>query len=180
MPTIEILSLGCETVPDLPTFSSFTFIAESDLQSHRALFQPVFDTVSGVIVHLGNKELEKDLKAGKVGFWFCGDLIDWSEEGIKLPIIDPALGEEQWWGEDQDYAFRFLRDVVPEMRELFSTLLQQSPVGQIFFSTDYQFGPAKAMQRSNYTISQLFEEHERWGLRWNCLYQIMDEGRGGV
>lgn len=61
MPTIEIVSLECPTIPELPLFSNFAFIAETNLRSHRGLFQPALDSSKGVIIHLGNKKFEEDL-----------------------------------------------------------------------------------------------------------------------
>jgi hypothetical protein len=173
MPTIEIVSLGCTTIPDLPTYSTFTLIAETELSSHRALFQSVFDSSSGVILHLGNKSLETDLATGEIGIWFASDLIDWQQETVIIPEVDLTLGDDQWWGRDQQYAFRFLSMVVPELEQLLTVMLEHSPTHEIYFATDYQFGPSVGMQRMRYTLPSFFDEHAQSGLRWNCLYHIV-------
>ena len=176
MPTIEIVSIGTNYIPDLPRFDTFACMVEAELQSHRSLFQEDFDSVSGVIVHLGNKEFQEDFDKGEVGVWFAGQLIDWSDgKTIIIPTVDPDFDEPQWWGEDQSYGFRFLSNVFCEVCELLSLLLEHSPVKQVFFSTDYQFGPSKAMKRMSCTLRSFIDEHDANGLRWNCLYQIVRE-----
>lgn len=107
--------------------------------------------------------------------WFASDLIDWQNREIIIPEVDIALGEHQWWAEDQVYEFRFLSSVVPELKQLLTLMLQPSPVNLAYFLTDYQFGPSEGMQRMNYTVPALFEEHQRSGLRWNCLYHLVKQ-----
>ncbi len=168
MPTIEIVALKCETLPNLPSFENFSYIAERQLQSHRGIFQSVFDQTTGIILHLGNKDMEGQEDGG----WFAGQLIEWGNEEIIIPQIEEGGSDEQWWGEDQDFMFRFVRQVFTELKALLEFLLEQSPINQLYFTTDYQFGPSESMKRSNYSLRRFIEEHENSGLRWNCLYQI--------
>ena len=73
-------------------------------------------------------------------------MIEWDQEGyITIPEVDPALGDDQWQGEDQENDLRFLPMVIPELKQLMSLLLEYSPVHQLYFSTDYQFGPEEAI-----------------------------------
>jgi hypothetical protein len=167
MPTIELVSVLCKENLTLPSFSTFAIRVDTSLQSHRALFQPVFDQTEGVIVHLGNKDFTEEDYC-----FFAGRLIDWDEGIIILPEIDSDSPDEQWWGEDQDQQFRFLAEVLPEVRSLLAYLLQHSPCGQVYFSTDYQFGPKNPDYRTGYSIQRLIDEHNEQGLRWNCLYKI--------
>jgi hypothetical protein len=162
-------------MPDIPTFSTFAYEAETELVSHRGLFQSVFGGTSGVIVHLGDKDLQKYLDRGEWSCWFAGDLIAWSEKRIVLPGIDMALGDDQWWGEGQMSLFRFKPEVVPDVRQLLEILLRASPAGRAMFSTDIQFGPAEGRECEGYSIERLFREHETVGLAWNCLYHINRE-----
>jgi hypothetical protein len=173
MPTIEIVSLECREVPDLPTFTSFAYLAEDRLQSHRALFQSEFDGISGVIIHVGNKELQQDLDRGEISMWWAGGLIEWGQGEITIPTINPDLGGDQRWGEGQVHMFRFLPHVIPDLRRLLTLLREHSPLKQAYFSTDLQLGPEKVVQPVWYTISTLFEIHKHWGLRWNTLYRVI-------
>ena len=76
VPTIELISIGCPSVPELPKYPSFAYIAETDLVTHRSLFQGVFDSLSGVIVHLANKSFEGEEDGG----WFAGMIMEWTED----------------------------------------------------------------------------------------------------
>jgi len=168
MPTIEIVALKCETLPNLPLFENLAYIAERQLQSHRGIFQSEFDQTTGIILHLGNKELEGQEDGG----WFAGELIEWGNEEIIIPQIEKVGGDEQWWGEDQSFMFRFAPEVFTELKVLLEFLLEQLPIKQLYFTTDYQFGPSEGIKRPNYSLRRFFEEHDNAGLRWNCLYQI--------
>jgi hypothetical protein len=168
MPTIEIVALKCEKLPDLPRFECFSYIAEKQLHSHRGIFQAAFDKVDGIILHLGNKNLEGQEDGG----WCAGQLIEWGNEEIIIPQIEEGGRDEQWWGEDQDFMFRFALGVFTELKALLEFLLEQSSSKQLYFTTDYQFGPSESMKRSNYSLRRFIDEHDNCGLRWNCLYQI--------
>lgn len=164
MPTVEIIAVGCEVVPEFPSFSMFDLEAETELQSHRWIFQEVFDKTTGIIVHLLNKG---------PGPSFADQLFEWSQDGyIVIPETDPAHGDDQWQGEDQENDLRFLPTVIPELKYLFEMLLHCSPTNRIYFSTDYQFGPGKALQKEGYTVSSFFKEHDESHLRFNTLYHI--------
>ena len=63
-------------MPELPKYPSFAYIAETDLVTHRSLFQGVFDSLSGVIVHLANKSFEGEEDGG----WFAGMIMEWTED----------------------------------------------------------------------------------------------------
>jgi hypothetical protein len=168
MPTIEIICLKSEKLPNLPPFENFAYIEENKLQSHRGIFQAEFDQVTGIILHLGNKNLEGKEDGG----WFAGDLIEWTNKEIIIPQIKEDAGSEQWWGEDQDSTFYFTPNAFKEVKSLLELLLNNSPAKQLYFTTDYQFGPSEGVKRSNYSFKRFIEEHDRYGLRWNCLYQI--------
>jgi len=149
MPTIELISIGCKKVPDLPNYSSFAFIAETGVQSHRGLFQSSFDLFDGVIVHLANKAFE-----GTDGCWFAGHLVDFGSHGTTLG---------------------FRPEVIPDLRHLMLKLLAASAGGWITFSTDYQFG-GRRRERSKVGLSQFFKLHDGGMLRFNELWFIHGEG----
>ena len=144
MPTIELISIGCPQVPDLPRYDSFAYIAEMKLQSHRELFQPVFDSLSGMIVHLANKQYE----GHEEGCWFAGMIMDWKGD---------------------DDALIFLPDTLLNVRDLMKRLFAASPHHRITFSTDYQFGGDR-QECGEVTFSAFFDLHARRSLRYNSLW----------
>jgi len=167
MPTIELVSILCKEILTVPSFSTFTTIVDNSLKSHRGLFQHMFDQTEGVIVHLGNKDLTREDSC-----FFAGDLIDWDEGAIILPTVDPDSPDRQWWGEDQCVRFRFNAEVFSEVQTLLEYLLHHSPCGQVYFSTDYQFGPTSPDYLVGCSIQQLIDDHNGQGLKWNCLYRV--------
>lgn len=145
MPTIEIVSIGCPQIPDLPRYPSLAYIAETTLQSHRELFQSVFDSLSGVIVHLANKELEGE----EDRIWFAGRLMNWED----------------------DEALVFLPDAHSDVTDLMQHLIAASPHHRIIFSTDYQFG-GERQECGETTLTDFFDLHDRQALRYNTLYFV--------
>jgi len=71
--------------------------------------------------------------------------------------------------------FRFEPSVFKEIKLLIELLLDNSPVRHLYFTTDYQFGPSERAKCLNYSLKRFIEEHDRCGLRWNCLYHIRDD-----
>lgn len=149
MPTIELISIGCTKIPDLPRYDSFAYFAETKLNSHRNLFQAVFDSLTGVIVHLANKNME----GREDGYWFAGKIMDWQE----------------------DDALVFLPDTLLDVRDLMKRLLAASPQKQIVFSTDYQFGNERC-ECGEITLSHFFDLHAKQKLRYNNLWYIKADG----
>lgn len=154
MPTIELASIGCTQPPDLPSYSSFSCLLENKLLSHRSLFQTVFDGLSGIMVHLANKQRETT----KSGFWFAADLIDWNESGH-----DPQ--------HEESTTLIFLPDALLDIRDLMQRLLAASPQRLITFSTDYQFGGI-SHENGAISLSQFFNLHATRKLHFNHLWHV--------
>lgn len=148
MPTIELISLNAETIPQLPSYSSFAYIVESDLVSHRGLFQQIFDRSKGYIVHIGNKEFENN----KDSFWYAGEIMNWEEDAVV-----------------------FLKETFRDLKDLIQRMIDSSPNNEILFSTDYQFGPEKPMDFGAVSIEEFYEFHRLKKLRWNSIYKIQAE-----
>lgn len=145
MPTIELISVGCPNIPELPRYDSFAYIAEAELRSHRNLFQGVFDSLTGVIVHLANKHME----GHEDECWFAGMIMDWHEDETLL----------------------FLPDTLLDVWDLMKHLLEASPQNRITFSTDYQFG-SERREYGEISLSQFFDLHARHELRYNHMWHI--------
>jgi hypothetical protein len=150
MPTIEFVSIDCAQLPDLPRYDSFAYIAETELHSHRGLFQPIFDRFGGVIVHLANKDLE----GHEGGVWFAGKIMDWQN------------GE----------ALCFLPDTLRDIRDVIYRLTLASPRKRVIFSTDYQFG-GEPCELGEINYSGFFELHARQELRYNQLWYVKQDGK---
>lgn len=151
MPTIEIISINANAIPELPLYGSFAYILERELISHRGLFQKIFDKLEGYIVHLGNKEFEHD----KDGPWFAGMIMDWTDDEGN-PII-------------------FLDNTLEDLKDLMKRMIESSPSNEILFSTDYQFGPDEPKDCGTISFSEFFELHSSRLLRWNATYIIKAE-----
>ncbi len=149
MPTIELISVDCVCVPELPTYESFAHIAETELIGHRGLFQSVFDSITGIILHLANKDLEG--KDG--GYWFAGQIVDWP---------------------DSD-ALKFLPETSRDIFDLMKRLIAASPKQQIIFSTDYQFGGDR-QECGHVTLGEFFKLHDQDKLQYNQLWYIDEAG----
>lgn len=147
MPTLELISIDCPEIPVLPAYPTFAYRMEKELRSHRSLFQPAFDELSGVIVHLANKELE-----GTNSRWFAGMLMDWYSTN----------------------ALVFQTEVRDDVADLMQRLLDASPVGQVTFSSDYQFGGC-GQETREVSLRDFFRLHDRHALRYNTLYQVHEE-----
>jgi hypothetical protein len=108
----------------------------------------VFDSLSGIIIHLGNKELEEK----KSGFWFAGSLMDWN------------------YGE----ALVFLPNSRQEVADLMLKLIMLSPQKRITFSSDYQFGSSR-QECGGVTLSQFLKLHDQKRLRYNSIWYICSD-----
>lgn len=189
MPTIELISIDCPAIPELPHYSSIAYRIEDRLQSHRGLFQDVFDTLSGVILHLANKELE-----GEDGGWFAGLLMDWPEadddkekDKQALAALEDAVSNATTEEEKnralsayetacfllvpRDRTLIFLPEVLADIKDLMQRLLDASPQHRMTFSSDYQFG-GERREGGEVTLTEFFDLHDRRLLLYNSLFYV--------
>lgn len=153
MPTIELISIKAPSVPELPKFKGFAYIAEVGTLSHRGLFQDQLDRETGIIVHLGNKALEGKEDGG----WFAGRLMEWSGD------------------ESGNLSLMFESQRFPDVVALLKKMIEISPVNQVIFLTDYQFGPEeRTIIHEPITISEFIDFHRQKKLKYNTLYWITE------
>ena len=194
MPTIEIVSIDCSAIPDLPCYRSFAYRAETQLVSHRALFQPIFDKLNGIIVHLENKEME-----GEHGMWFAGGIMDWmqnsEDEERELTAtaksivrvvqegateLEKILAVKQYLlirsiiPEECETVLRFLPETLVDIIDLMQRLLCASSQHRITFSTDYQFG-GESRICGEITLAEFVKIHDQRTIWYNELYFIRSE-----
>lgn len=118
----------------------------------------------GVIVHIGNPDLKND----KYGGFFAGLIIDWDFEPGYIEIPDFDRGET---GSNQNFRFKFLLDYQIEIAEIITIGFQKSPTKELYFLTDYQFGPDNAVIRE-INLKDFLIKHDNTGLEWNVLYKL--------
>ena len=156
MPSIEIVCIGQTEVSH---FDKLPFVVEAEnrLVSHRKphpLFQGEFDALQGCIYHLLNPTES----------WDAYLLLDTSIECSKR-APEP----------DQDALIknlRFLPEYAPAVYSLLETLLTASPVRQVLFTSDYQFGPKRRLYKEPLTLEQFWALHDADRLHMNALYPL--------
>lgn len=151
MPSLEIICINQQKPSD---FSQLPFIveAEKELVSHRTpapLFQLDFDKLSGCIYHLldGNSPT-------------CYDLLvrDWYDS------------EGNSNSRDDNVVFR--DEYAAVLKRVLEELLSSSPVGQILFTTDYQFGPEVTQRFEPMPFVEFQELYNAGKVRMNASYLV--------
>jgi hypothetical protein len=151
MPSLEIICISQRepgNFSDLP----FRVQAEKKLVSHRSpkpLFQSDFDKLHGCIYHVSDGRTPT-----------CYDLLvrDWYDE----QGVDPAFEENVEFREEYSGA----------MMQMLEELLRSSPVGQILFTTDYQFGPEEARRYGPLSFAEFAGLYNAGQVRMNASYLI--------
>jgi hypothetical protein len=169
MPTIEIASINSAGLSLSQSDFEVAVIEENKLESHRGLFYNLLKRQEGVIVHVGNP----DFKSYKESGFFAGAIIDWSIEpcGIIIPEVDENdLIYNN--GKNQQFRFKFLDQFKPDIDKLLKIALAGSPIKEVLFLTDYQFGPGDGRIEIIYTITDFWAQHDKEGLDLNTLYEI--------
>lgn len=156
MPSIEIVCIGQTAVSH---FESLPFIVEAEtrLVSHRKphpLFQAEFDALTGCIYHLLNPTES----------WDAYLLLDTSLECMER-APEPDEDSIIW-------SLSFRAEYAPAVHSLLETLLEASPVGQVLFTSDYQFGPERRRYTEPLTLEQFWALHEEDRLHMNALYPL--------
>lgn len=151
MPTIEIICVAQIEPLDF-AYLPFAVIAENNLFSHRSLFQSNFYKLHGCIYHLGNPSL-RGVKDG----------LFWAYE-----LIDEAISEE-----DEENCLKFNEEFVPHVKTMLRQLLVASPISQITFSSDWQFGTQEVKSFESMIEGKFWEMHDAGELRFNAFYKII-------
>ena len=141
MPSLEIICINQEEPIDV-SHLPFEIEAEAQLISHRKpapLFQSDFDKLNGYIYHILDGE-------GPT----CYNLLirDWYDEA----------GNSN--GKDENIEFR--DKFTSAVKEMLEELLAASPIGQLLFTTDYQFGPEKPQRYGQVTFAEFRQLHNLW------------------
>ena len=134
--------------------SSYSFLIESGRElisdrAHSSTFQSDFDQLNGCIYRIHEKD-------GRTAY----DLLmkDWYDEN----------------GEDNgtDNNIEFIAEHDSSFIELIRRLIQESPVGEIVFTSDYQFGPDEFTRFEKLKMSDFLTIYKNNKLRINSLYRV--------
>ncbi len=145
MPSLEIICLE-QAEPSNFSLLPFLIEAESDLVSHRSptpFFQTDFDGLTGCIYHL--------LDDGKVTAF--------------------DLMKRDWYHDDSDDNMEFRSEYAPSLKKILEKLLHSSPVRQILFTTDYQFGP-DTERFGLISFEKFWQMHDAGRIRMNTSYLV--------
>jgi hypothetical protein len=154
MPSIEIVCIGQQKPCEFRDWP-FAIDCGPDLISHRGpmpLFQADFDQLTGCIYHLGNPGCTTPEYAG---MFFAYELIQDDEETVGC--------------------LRFSTSFVDSIRLLLRRLMDASPCGKIFFTTDWQFGPDRITRGGEILLTEFWTMHDAGDLRLNGCYTIIKD-----
>ncbi len=149
MPSIEIICVA-QIEPIYFTDLPFQIEVNKNLISHRSpapLFQSDFDKLKGYIYHL----LEN--------------------EGITAY----ELLEQGWYDAcGNSNILKFIDKVSPDVQSVLKTLLNCSPVKQLLFTSDYQFGPEIVKRFDPIPIAKFWKLHDTNKIILNSAYWITE------
>jgi hypothetical protein len=154
MPSIELVCINQKKpigFSDMP----FAVLADTEPVSHRGprpLFRRELSGLRGCIYHIGNPYCRKRSYRGPY---------------FAYEVLSPGSRER--------LRSRFF-EVAPEFRDSFQKLLHllldASPVYSVFFTTDWQFGPARATRGGVLSESAFWKKHDRHQLKLDACYTI--------
>ena len=153
MPSIEIACIGL-TTPLRPPPTSFTVVCEAGLKSHRSplpRFQAEFDSISGSLYHLGNPNIGGPAK----GYFFAYEVLSEPSRDATPPSF-----------------LEFAPRHKPSAQHLLEWLFEASPVGQVLFTSDWQFGPEWSQRLGPIDLKEFWSRHDTRNLLLNSAYRI--------
>lgn len=156
MPSIEIICIGQLHPGD---FNHLPFAVESgmELKSHRMpglLFRDDFARLKGCIYHLGNPDL-KTRRTGRM--FFAYELLSDRARAARRPAF-----------------LEFRPEFIPAIHDLLESLIESSPVHQVLFTSDWQFGPRRPYRSPGVTLDEFWSLHNAGKLRLNGAYPICE------
>ncbi|PQV65166.1 hypothetical protein B1R32_102174 [Abditibacterium utsteinense] len=145
MPSIEIVCIDQEE-PILFWKLPFQVFAESSLISHRTpslLFKSDFKIIKGCIYHLCN---------------FDGSYTAYT-------LLNKETVNEFWT------IIQFLPEIVPAVQHVLAALIAASPLREILFTSDYQFGPDEFREQKPISLEEFWHRHDHEKIGMNSLYK---------
>ena len=151
MPSIEVICVD-QIEPICFTGLPFQVEAGKELISHRSpypLFQSDFNELKGCIYHLLEEE-------GITAYELLKR--DWYDDHGNSNGLEDNL--------------EFVEEVAPYVHSILEILSKSSPVKQLLFTSDYQFGPKPAKRFAPIPFSKFWELHDTGKIRMNAAYLI--------
>lgn len=167
MPTIEIISKNATDLGLNQADFDVAIIEGNKLESHRGLFYDFLRKQKGVIIQIGNP----DFKVNKEGWFFAGQIVDWSFQSEEELLINSDIETENQ-DEVPQQRFKFLDKYKPDIDRLLQASMKGSPDFKVYFLTDYQFGPEQETFEITKSIIEFWTVHDKKGLKLNALYTI--------
>ncbi|RKD87768.1 hypothetical protein [Mangrovibacterium diazotrophicum] len=164
MPSIEIVSIGTDKLGLPQADFEIAIIEENRLIGHRGLFNDFLKNKIGVMIHLGNPDLRNEKEYG----FFAGQIINWDFEPGEIAIPNMDNGET---GTNQQFRFQFKTYYQIEIAKIINIGLTESPSNDLYFMTDYQFGPEEG-KIEDLKLTDFWTRHDNEGLEWNTLYKL--------
>lgn len=151
LPSIELICIGQKNPIDCSSYS-FPVEPSKELISNRAhssSFQSDFELLNGCMYRVHEEK-------GRTAYELLKK--DWHDEEGKDNGIDNDI--------------KFIPEHDSSFVQLIKDLIQTSPVGEIVFTSDYQFGPEEYIRFEKLTISEFIIIYRNKGLRMNSSYRI--------
>jgi hypothetical protein len=151
MPSIEIVAVQQQRPIDVAGFP-FAVLTETKMKSHRSpsRFQSHFETLEGILYHLGNPDLKADHE-GRC--FFAYELL--SPESVEATFLEFAA-------EYRPYLEKFIGEVI-----------RDSPTHQLIFTSDWQFGPEWTKHEPRLILDEFWRQHDLRRISLNALYPIV-------
>jgi hypothetical protein len=155
MPSIEIVCIQ-QKIPNFFGEIPFAIEAENEPLSHRnpSLFDDDFKQMQGCVYHLGNPSLRQ--RSDRCFFAY-------------------ELLSEKCRGQKNSRFLEFNVEFVPFIRCILTDLIKSSPLGQIVFTTDWQFGPKQTKPFDGVIPKEFWSLHDSHKLKFNSLYRISED-----
>jgi hypothetical protein len=152
MPSIEIACIGLDTPAPIAA-ERFAVQYEPGLKSHRtpSRFAGDFNETTGCLYHLGH------LRSATNGSrFFAYDLLS---DASRTPFPPSFL--------------EFSSEHVDEVRKVLERILTASPLGEVLFTSDWEYGPEWAYRFGPLTLEEFWRLHASRMLYLNAAYAIV-------
>jgi len=168
MPTIEIASVNSSGLNLRQEDYEVTIIENTELKSHRSLFNDFLKGRNGTMIHVGNP----DYRDCKNNLFYAGSLIDWEFDPVEVNYYPHFDDENYQGGGNQQIRFKFLDQFRKDIDNLLKAALESSPINKGFLLSDYYFGPDKQSEGNVFHINELWLHHDEKGLMFNTMYEF--------
>jgi len=154
MPSIEIVCVG-QKKPQRFRGIPFAIASEGGVirsHHHPSRFQRDFDKLVGCIYHLG-----------------CPHFLGTGARVFEVYDLLSMRCRNQW---PKLIFLEFEHMYVPSIKKIMITLLKQSPIDIVVFTSNYRFGQNKTKRNEKISLTEFWSLHQSKRLRFNELYNL--------